>query len=90
VFLPIELTRKAALTAINEEMHRTVAALTLNGLSARLALAAEVGEIGLLVTNGTALVKVETNTHPRLPHTPIGHPPWRYQLTQVQGSGGEE
>ncbi len=62
MFLPIELTRKAALTAINEEMYRIVAALTLNGLSARLALAAEVGETGLLVTDGTVLVKVETNT----------------------------
>ncbi len=62
VFLPIGLTRKDALTAINEEMRRIAAAVTLDGLSARFAIASEVGETGLQVTDGTALVKVETNT----------------------------
>ncbi len=61
VFTPIGLARDDALAAINGEMRRIAEALTADGLCARTAVAAEVGETGLVVADGTAQVKVETN-----------------------------
>jgi hypothetical protein len=61
VFTTLGLLREEALAAINAEMRRIVDALSADGLSATAAVAADLGEIGLVVSDGNAQVKVETN-----------------------------
>ena len=61
VFTTLGLLREEALAAINAEMRRLVDALSADGLSATAAVAADLGEIGLVVSDGNAQVKVETN-----------------------------
>ncbi|MFZ4638465.1 MAG: nucleotidyl transferase AbiEii/AbiGii toxin family protein [Pirellulales bacterium] len=61
VFTQLGLPRQDALSAINDEMRRIVAALTADGLDARPAVTAELGETGLVISDGTTQVKVETN-----------------------------
>ena len=61
VFTTLGLLREEALAAINAEMRRIVDALSADGLSATAAVAADLGEIGLVVSDGNAPVKVETN-----------------------------
>lgn len=61
VFTQLGLPREDALSAINDEMRRIAAALSADGLQVRTAVAAELGETGLVVSDGTAQVKVETN-----------------------------
>ncbi|MFM7146626.1 MAG: nucleotidyl transferase AbiEii/AbiGii toxin family protein [Actinomycetales bacterium] len=61
VFTELGLPRDEALAAINDEMRRIVDALLVDGLTATSAVAANLGETGLVVTDGNAQVKVETN-----------------------------
>ncbi len=61
VFTQLGLPRKEALAAINDEMRRIVDALSTDGLTAIPAAAADLGETGVVVTDGSAQVKVETN-----------------------------
>ncbi len=61
VFTTLGLLREEALAAINAEMRRIVDALSADGLSATASVAADLGEIGLVVSDGNAQVKVETN-----------------------------
>jgi len=61
VFTQLGLPREEALAAINDEMRRIVDALAADGLTATAAVAADLGETGLLVSDGLAQVKVETN-----------------------------
>ena len=61
VFTQIGLPRDDALAAINDEMRRIAAALSADGLAVSTAVAADIGETGLVVSDGTTQVKVETN-----------------------------
>ena len=61
VVTPLGLSRVDALAAINDEMRRIAAALSADGLAVRAAVTADIGETGLVVSDGTAQVKVETN-----------------------------
>ncbi len=62
VFTEIGLPRDAALGMIIDEMRRIAAELARDGLEVSSAVAAELGETGLLASNGRVQVKVETNT----------------------------
>jgi hypothetical protein len=61
VFTQLGLSREDALAAINDEMRRIAAALSADGLEVRAAVTADIGETGLVVSDGTTQVKVETN-----------------------------
>jgi predicted nucleotidyltransferase component of viral defense system len=61
VFTEIGLPRDAALGMINDEMRRIAAELARDGLDVSSAVAAELGETGLLASNGRVQVTVETN-----------------------------
>jgi len=61
VFTQIGLPRDVALGMINDEMRRIAAELASDGLDVSSAVAAELGETGLLASNGRVQVKVETN-----------------------------
>jgi len=61
VFTQLGLPREEALAAINDEMRRIVDALSADGLTAIPAAAADLGETGVVVADGSAQVKVETN-----------------------------
>lgn len=61
VFTQLGQSRADALAAINGEMRRIAAALSADGLAVRTAVTADIGETGLVVSDGTTQVKVETN-----------------------------
>lgn len=61
VFTQLGLSREDALAAINDEMRRIAAALSADGLWVSAAVTADIGETGLVVSDGTVQVKVETN-----------------------------
>ncbi len=61
VFTQLGLSREDALAAINDEMRRIAAALSADDLEVRPAVTADIGETGLVVSDGTTQVKVETN-----------------------------
>ncbi len=61
VFTQLGLPREEALTAINDEMRRIIDALSADGLTATAAITADLGETGLVVSDGNVQVKVETN-----------------------------
>ncbi len=61
VFTELGLPREDALAAINDEIRRVADALSADGLTATPAVSANLGETGLVVTDGNAQVKVETN-----------------------------
>ena len=61
VFTQHGLEREDALAAINDEIRRAAGALADDGLTVRQARSPEAGETGLVVSDGNAQVKVETN-----------------------------
>lgn len=61
VFTEIGLARDDALGMINNEMRQLARDLADDGLDVRSSVAAELGETGLVASNGRVQVKVETN-----------------------------
>ena len=62
VFTQLGLSREDALAAISDEMRRIAVALSADGLEVRPVVTADIGETGLVVSDGSTQVKVETNT----------------------------
>jgi len=62
VFLPIGITRDEALLAINDEVSKIAQTSEGMGLRVHRAIAEDVNESQLLITNGSTQVKIEINT----------------------------
>jgi predicted nucleotidyltransferase component of viral defense system len=87
VFLPGQLPRDDAITAIDAELAAIARRITRQGLRARRLRSAAVGDTKLIVENDTSQVKIEVNTVFRGTVLPIERRPLNARISDLFGLG---